>query len=160
MVLTVDPGDSQSIHSTTLPSLAFPFLIVFPFSGLHFPGDNSLLFRITRSNKSSECRRACWLRELLLTIGITNTGRTRTPRTLSHQLLAHLQPLCRVQGFSGPDSKAKFGVSFTGHHKMQAHYLELHFKPPQHRGVQENQSLLQSTLFSFLHLPKSKFRAC
>lgn len=133
--------------------------MVFPFLLLHFTVDNSLPFRITRSKKSSKCSRASWLKELLLTNSITGISHTRTPRILPHQVLAHLHPSRRARDFSGSDSKATFGSYFTGH-KTQVQYLELHFKTSQHGVVQENQSLTNHCLSSFLHLPKSKFRAC
>lgn len=126
-------------------SLKFLLLMVFPFLLLHFTVDNSLLFRITRSKKSSKRSRASWLKELLLTDSNTGISHTRTPRILSHQVLAHLHSSRRARDFSGSDSKATFGSYFTGH-KTQAQYLELHFKTSQHREVQENQSLLQITV--------------
>ena len=120
--------------------------MVFPFSLLHFTVDDSLLSRITKSKKSSKCLRASWPKELLLTDSVTDIGHTRTPRTLSHQVLVHLYPSRRAQDFSGSDSKAKFGSYCTRHHKTQVQYLELHFKTSQHGVVQENQPLLQITV--------------
>lgn len=81
-----------------------------------------------------------------MTDSITDIGHARTPRILSHQVLARLCPSRRVQDFSGPESKANFGSYFIGHHKTQVQYLELHFKTSQHGVVRENQSLLQITV--------------
>lgn len=137
------PGLSMALLSL---SLKFLLLMGFPFSVLHFMVDDPLLFRVTRSRKSSKCSRASWLEELLSTDSITDMGHTRTPTILSHQALAHLHPPRRVQDFSGLDSKAIFGSYFTGHRKTWEQYLELYFKTSQHGVVQENQSLLQITV--------------
>lgn len=79
-----------------------------------------------------------------MTNSIIDISHPRTPRILSHQALKHHYPSHGARDFSGSDSKAKFGLYFTGHKKPQVQYLELHFKVSQHGVVQEkNQSLLQ-----------------
>lgn len=104
--------------------------------------DDSLLFRINRSKKKQQMLLSL-LAEGAAADRQHHRHRTRTPRTPSHQALAHLYPSHTAQDFPGADGKAKFGSYFTGHHKTQAQYLELHFTISQNGVVQENQSLLQ-----------------
>lgn len=146
------PGQSTVLFSLAVKLL---FLMVFPASLLHFSGMIPRCLGFPGAKSSKYLRVSCWSSCWWPTASLSSA----TPRILSHKVLKHHYPSHGARDFSESDSKAKFGLYFTGHHKPQVQYLELHFKVSPHRVVQEKSvSLASHCLSSFLHLPKSKFR--